>query len=208
MEWASIAGSILLAVAAAIGIPLALRQRKKGGREKLEQLFEHLKKMGVEVAPVTKGAGEEKVGVSRGSGQRSEGVVEIKNRNIDYINVVSATSQYGVNYFLDYLVRCPFYVGHRKHRKTKMARKKVQGVEGRKVDIEWRGDEYLARELNYDDRLRGRLLQVGSDELKGGLEIIPEPKYEYARLRTAYVMPPVDLFEAMDIIARHLSSGW
>ena len=208
MEWASIAGSILVAVLAAIGIPLALRQRKKGGPEKLGQLLDHLKKIGVEAMPVTKGAGEEKVGVSRGSGQRSEGVVEIKNRNIDYINVVSITSQYGVNYFLDYLVRCPFYVGHRRHKKTKMARKKVQGVEGKTIDIEWRGDEYLARELNYDDRLRGRLLQVKGDELKGGIDIIPEPKHEYARLRTAYIMPPADLFEAMDIIARHLSSGW
>jgi len=208
MEWASIAGSILFVVLAAIGIPLALRQRKKGGPEKLGQLLEHLKKIGVEATPVTKGAGEEKVGVSRGSGQRSEGVVEIKNRDIDYINVVSVTSQYGVNYFLDYLVRCPFYAGHRKQRKTKMARKKVQGVEGKTMGIEWRGDEYLARELNYDDRLRVRLLQVKGDELKGGIEIIPEPKHEYARMRTAYIMPPVNLFEAMDIIARHLSSGW
>jgi len=208
MEWGSIAGSILFVALAAIGIPLALRQRKKGGAEKLEQLLDHLKRIGVEATPVTRGAGEEKVGVSRGSGQRSEGVVEIKNRNIDYINVVSTTSQYGVNYSLDYLVRCPFYVGHRKHRKTKMAMKKVQGVEGKTVDIEWRGDEYLARELNYDDRLKGRLLLVKRDELKGGIEIIPEPKHEYARVRTGYIMPPVDLFEAMDIIARHLSSGW
>jgi len=35
-----------------------------------------------------------------------------------------------------------------------------------------------------------------------------EPKYEYARVRTAYRLPSLDLFDAIDIIAKHVKSGW
>jgi len=35
-----------------------------------------------------------------------------------------------------------------------------------------------------------------------------EPKYEYARVRTAYFLLSPDLFDAIDIIARHIKAGW
>ncbi len=35
-----------------------------------------------------------------------------------------------------------------------------------------------------------------------------EPKYEYARVRTAYRLPSLDLFDAIDIIAKHVKSEW
>ncbi len=35
-----------------------------------------------------------------------------------------------------------------------------------------------------------------------------EPKYEYVRVRTSYFLPSLDLFDAIDIIARHIKSGW
>ncbi len=35
-----------------------------------------------------------------------------------------------------------------------------------------------------------------------------EPKYAYARVRTAYRLPSLDLFDAIDIIAKHIKAGW
>ena len=34
-----------------------------------------------------------------------------------------------------------------------------------------------------------------------------EPKYEYTRVRTAYFLPSLDLFDAIDIMAKHVKSG-
>lgn len=35
-----------------------------------------------------------------------------------------------------------------------------------------------------------------------------EPKYEYARVRTAYRLSSLDLSDAIDVIARHIKTGW
>ena len=35
-----------------------------------------------------------------------------------------------------------------------------------------------------------------------------EPKYEYARVRTAYRLPSLDLLDAIDIITKHVKSEW
>ena len=55
MDWASMLGGTIAALAFAIGLPLALRKRRKGG------------------------------GVGRGWEGRCEGVIKIGARNIDYI---------------------------------------------------------------------------------------------------------------------------
>ena len=204
MDWSSAVGGII-AVLAAVGLPLALRARKKGGPQSVEELLHHLTGIGVKASLVEKGAAPGKVGVGRASGQRSEGVIRIEGRNIEYINVISVTSQYGVRYFLDCLVVSPSWSGKKKRKKTRMVRKKSSGVWGKVVDIEWKGDDYLSRELNLDYWLKDKLLQA---ELKGSIWIFPEPKYEYARVRTSYLLPSADLLEAIDIIARHIKSGW
>ncbi len=206
MDWAGVAGSIITALVVAIGVPLALRKRRKAGPEKMERFFQHLQETGVKASLVEGGTAEEKVGVSRASGQRSEGLIRIEGRNIDYINVVSVASQYGVNYFLDYLVTSPSWSGKKK-KKTKMVIKKSSGFRGRIADVEWKGDEYLSRELNFDYQLKDRLLQAELKELKDGIRIFPESKYEYTRVRTTYLLPSPDLFEAIDIIARYIRSG-
>ena len=208
MDWANIIGSIAFAVVFAIGIPLALRKRKKAGPQNMEQLFQHLQTIGVKVSRIEKGADEEKVGVSRGSGQRSEGLIKVSERNIDYVNIISITSQYGVNFSIDYQVRTPSWLGQKKRSKIRMVTKKSSAIRGKVVDIQWKGDDYLSRQLDYDYRLKDGLLQAGVDELKGGIEVLPEPKHEYARVRTAYVLPSSDFFEAIDIIAGHIKSGW
>ena len=208
MDWASILPGVIAALVAAIGLPLALRKRKKAGPGKMEQLFIHLQRMGVKASLLETGSEQAKVGASRSSGQSPEGVIQIADRNLDYINVISAASQYGVNYFLDYLVRTGNWQGKMKRKKTRMVRRKSSGMWGKVDNIEWKGDDYLARELNFDYRLKDKLLQAGPDELKSGISIFPEPKYEYTRVRTAYLLPSSDLFDAIDIIAGHVKSGW
>ncbi len=88
-----------------------------------------------------------------------------------------------------------------------MVRKKSPAIWGRVVDIEWKGADYLSQQLNLDYRLKDILLQTELKELKGNIEIFPEPKYEYAGVRTAYLLPSLDLFEAIDIIAKYIKSG-
>ena len=207
MEWTEILTSIITALVVIIGIPLALRKRKKGGSQNVEQLLHHLQGIGVKASLLEKGVHEEKVGVGRGWWRRSEGVIKIEGKHIDYINVSSVASQYGVNYFLDYLLKSPGWSGRRRQKKTKMVRRKSPAIWGRVVDIEWKGDVYLSQQLNLDYRLKDILLQTGPKELKGNIEIFPEPKYEYARVRTAYLLPSPDLFEAIDIIAKYIKSG-
>ncbi len=205
MEWSNILTGIIAVLVFAIGLPLALRKRKTSGPQSVEQFLHHLQEIGVKVSLAEKGMEEEKVGISRSWGRRSEGVIKIEGKHIDYINVSSVTSQYGVNYFLDYLVRSPSRLGKRK--KTRMVRKKSPAIWGRVVDIEWKGDDYLSQQLNLDYRLKDILLQTDFKKLKSNIEIFPESKYEYARVRTAYFLPSPDLFEAIDIIARYIKSG-
>ncbi len=206
MEWANILGGIIAALVVAIGLPLALRKRKKGGPQNVEQLLHHLLEIGVKASLAEKGVDEEKVGLSRSFARSSVGVIEIAGTNIDYVNVIGVASQYGVNYFLDYLVRSPSRLGKKK--KTRIVKKKSPAIWGRVVDIEWKGDVYLSQQLNLDYRLKDILLQTDFKKLKSNIVISPEPKYEYARVRSSYLLPSLDLLEAIDIIAKYIKSGW
>jgi len=149
-----------------------------------------------------------KVGLGRASGQRCEGVFKIDRKNIDYINVISVTSQYEVKYFVDYLVKSPERLGKTDRKKTNLTLKKNSFIRGKVVDIEWKGDYYLSRVLNLDYQIKDRLLQTEIDRLKEGISIIPEPKYGYARIRISYLLPSSDLFEAINNIAKHVKSAW
>jgi hypothetical protein len=207
MEWSSIVG-IILAALAAIGLPLALSKRKKTGPQKREELYEHLRKIGVEATLVETGADDEKVGVSRASGQRSEGIIKLRRQNVDSVKVISVASQYGVNYFVDYLVKSPNITAKRAMKNTRSVRVKSSALWGKPVAIEWKGDESLARSLNFDYRLKDMLLSADSDpsSLKGSIGVFPEAKHGYARIRTNYFLPSPEIFEAMNIIAKHVKS--
>ena len=207
MEWTEILTSVITALVVIIGIPLALRKRKKGGSQNAEQLLRHLQEIGVKASLTEKGVAEEKIGMSRSFIRSSVGLIEIADRNINYINVIGVASQYGVNYFLDYLVRSPGQSGRKGQKKTRMVRKKSPAIWGRVVNIEWKGDVYLSQQLNLDYQLKDKLLQTEPKKLKGNIEITPEPKYEYTRVRTAYLLPSSDLFGAIDTIAKHIKSA-
>ena len=151
MEFGTIIG-IITAIALAIGLPLALRKRKKAGPQKREELYRHLQILAVKASLTERGSDKEQIGLSRFSGQRSEGVIELKNRNVDSINVISISSQYGVNYFIDYLVKSPNLAGSRPLKKTRSVRKKSPLLWGKTINIEWKGDESLAWSLNLDQQ--------------------------------------------------------
>jgi len=208
MEWSNILTGIITFLVLAIGLPLALRKRKKSGPQTIEQFLQHLQEIGIKASLAEKGIDEEKVGVGRSFMQRSEGVIKIEKRHIAYINVSSVASQYGVNYSLDYLIRSSSQSGRKKWKKIRMVRKKSPAIRGRVADIEWKGDDYLSQQLNLDYQLKDILLQTDFKKLKSKIEVFPEPKYGYARVRTSYFLPSLDLFEAIDIIARYIKSGY
>jgi len=198
--------SLIIALLVVIALPLALRRRKKASAQKREELYQHLKEIGVKASLVEEGNEREKIGLSRTSGQKSEGIIALQDKNIDSINIISAASQYGTNYFLDYLVKSSNITANRILKKTRLTVKKSSFLWGKVVAMEWKGDKSLAQSLNFDYRLKDRLLQRDIPGLKGSIGIFPEPKHGYTRIRTAYSPPSPEIFEALDIIARHIKS--
>lgn len=205
MDWNRIIGP-LIAILVAIVLPLVLRKSKKGGAESREKLYQHLREMGLESSLINKGDDREKVGLGRSSGQKSDGIIKIEDKNIDSINVVSVSSQYGTSYFIDYLVKSPNIMAERSSKKTKLTQKKSSPFQGKVISIEWKGDQSLAQSLNLDYSLEDILLRSILSGFKGNILIFPEPKHGYTRIRTTYSLPSPEILKAMDIIARHIRS--
>jgi hypothetical protein len=201
MDWESII-SLIIAILVVVAFPLALRRRKEVGPQKREELCQHLEEIGVKASLVEKGSDKEKIGMSRISGQRTEGIIALEDRNIDSINIISAASQYGTNYFLDYLVKSPNITANRILKKTRLTVKKSLFLWGKMVAMEWKGDKSLAQSLNFDYTLKDKLLQSNLKTL-GSIGIFPEPKHGYTRIRTSYSLLSPEILEALDIIARH-----
>ena len=205
MDWSNVTG-IIMALLIAIGLPLALKKRKKAGPLKREELYPHLQQIGVEASLMERGSEKEKIGLGRASGQKSEGIIELSDKNVDSINVISVASQYGVQYFLDYLVKSPNIMGKRTLKKTRLVRKKSPPLWGKVVGIESKGDKLLAQSLNLDYSLEDELLQADPKALKEGIRIFPEPKHGYVRIRITYLLPSHQMFQAIGIVARHVKS--
>jgi hypothetical protein len=207
-EWAQYLPGILTVLAGAIGIPLALRKRKKSSPVMVNELVAYLQETGIKASLTDNAVEQAKVGIGRGSGQRSEGVIGVEDRHFDYINIVSITSQYGVNYYLDFLVKGGGRYSSIKRKKAKMVRKKRTGIGVSRSSIQWNGDDYLVRSLNYDYQLQDTLEQAKPEELKGGITVYPESKHKYNRIRTAYFHPTTELLQAVNIVASHMKASW
>jgi hypothetical protein len=205
MDWESII-SLIIALLVVVAFPLALRRRKKASAQKREELYQHLKEIGVKASLVEEGSDKEKIGLSRTSGQKSEGIIALQDKNIDSIHIISVASQYGTNYFLDYLVKSSNITTNRILKKTRLTVKKSLFLWGKVVAMEWKGDKSLAQSLNFDYRLKDILLQRDVTGLKGSIGIFPEPKHGYTRIRTRHSLPSPEIFEALDIVAKHIKS--
>jgi hypothetical protein len=205
-NWVSIIVG-LFAVLIAIILPLIARRRKKEeATNKIEELYRHLRALGMEVSSIEKGDEREKIGLARASGQKSEGLIELEDRNVDSINIISVSTQYGTRYFIDYLVRGSNIMGERVLKKTRLTRKKSPPLWGKVVAIEWKGDDSLAQSLSLDYSLEDKLLKADVNAFKGDIWIFPEPKHGYARIRIDYVLPSAEIFETISSIARHIKS--
>jgi len=140
-------------------------------------------------------------------GQKCEGVYALKDRNIDFILVVSVTSQYGVNYFIEYLIKTSFDLRKEPVKKTKMTKKKGSLFGSNVEDIIWKGDMRLSQRLNMDYEIKHKILQACSRKFKGGIVIEPDPKHGYTRIKTNYDLPSHEIFDTIDSIARYIKSG-
>jgi len=185
---------------------LLVGEIKEEATNKIEELYRPLRALGVEVSPVEKGDEREKIGLAHASGQKSEGLVELEDRNIDSINIISISTQYGTRYFIDYLVKGSNIMGERVLKKTRLTKKKNPPLWGKVVAINWKGDDSLTRSLNLDYGLEDKLLRADVNAFKGNIGIFPEPEHGYARIRTDYVLPSAEIFEALSGIARHIKS--
>jgi len=198
--------SIVIGVSVIFGILLTLHSRKKDGARRREQLCQHLQKIGINAYAIQIGDIREKIGQKRSLGKKSMGIVELNDRNVDSINIIGISSQYGTNYFIDYLVKSANIIERRMLGKVKLIRRKNRPLWGKVTSVEWAGDKSLSQNLNFDYNLEGKLL---SSEMKGlgkNIQIIPEPEYEYASIKTDYFLPSSEAFEAIDIIAKHIKS--
>lgn len=197
MEWPHLS-SILFAVIAIVGTVIALRQRKKSGPKKQEEFYQHFKGLGLQVSLAGGDEQKEKRDIGRGTGQKSEGLIILGNSNINLVNIISVATQYGVNYFLDYLVEGLKLVDKKQGNKVRLKKKKEGLFGGKVTGIEWKGASSLAQRLNLDYRMEDILL---INSFKGSIDIIPEPKWGYTRIRTQYFLPGRNLFNALDLIA-------
>jgi len=198
---------IIIAFVTAFLLPFFLSKRKKEGHKKYEEFRRHLLGIGVRFDELDKESEQAKLGKKISKAQKAEGVVALEERNIDFIIVASVTSQYGINYFIEYLVKSTFNLREEPLKKTKMVRKKGSLFGSKVVDIVWKGDQYLAQKLNLDYELKHRLLQADLNKFKGSILIIPERKHGYTRIKTGYNLPSSDMFYAIDSVAKYLKSG-
>lgn len=203
-DWGNIVG-ILFFLFIAVAVPLILRRRRRGeGTANIEELYQHLRKLGAEAYVAKESDNRGRTGLGSGSGQQSEGLIVLEDRNIDSINVVGVSMQYGKRYFTDYLVKSPNVTGERMLKRTALTTKKSPPIVGKVVGVGWKGDESLTQSLSLDYSLEEKLLRA--DVLKGGIWILPEPKQGYVRIRTEYSLPSAEIFEAIRSIARRVKS--
>jgi len=198
---------IIIAIVTAILFPFFLSKRKKEGHKKHEEFRRHLQGIGVRFTELDKENEQAKLVKKISRSQKAEGVVALEEKNIDFIIVASVASQYGVNYFVEYLVKSTFSLREEAPRKTRMMRKKSSIFGSKVADIVWKGDQYLAQKLNLDYELKHRILQADSSKFKGSILITPETKHGYTRIKTDFNLPSPDMFYAIDSIAKYLKSG-
>jgi hypothetical protein len=205
MEWETFFPLIFFVIA--FGLPFLFRLLRRGEEKKLDELFAHLQLTGVKGVVLEKEEIEEKWGHKRSWGEKMEGVIAVEERSIDAIALTSQSSQYGTNYYIEYLVKWRSELAADSARKTSMVLKKSPRIWGRVTDIEWKGDPSLAQRLNFDYQLKYRLQQSGLSGFKGGIAIHPEPEHGYSRIRTSYQLPSPDLFESIHTVAKHIKAG-
>jgi len=207
MDWSATV-AVVAAVSAIVGVAGAIWSRRRSGQNKVKELQQHLAGIGIGATVLDTGMRHDRMTRKSPFGQQVVGTIRLAGRVIDSVNIIGVTSQYGAQYYLDFLVARPTFLGTYRKRKTGLTVKRKWGTKREAIDNVWKGDEQLAQRLNLDYGLRDKLLKGNIGSVKGGITVYPEPKREYARIRTSYMLPALELFEALDMIARHVKSWY
>jgi len=205
MDWDSLL-TLGLALAAVGGVVVALITRRKAGPEKVEEMRGHMETIGIGSFVETADGGLAQIGHSWS--EKHMGTVRLSGASIDAINIVGVSSQYGTQYYLDFLVPVMAFGSVPEKRRTRLVRKKTPSLWGRTTDVEWKGDESLSRRLNFDYRLRDSLKKLDESLLRSGVNIYSERKRGWARVRTKHFLPTSEAFEAVDTVCRHIRAEW
>jgi len=206
--------SVVLTILWLITIYIIVRRISQYGRRdpdnSVNGLCQHLRTIGIGASIVTIRFGGVN-GQPHGLMDLVRAIIKLEGRDIDSINVVQTIS----GRYLDFIVRNSSPHDRIRSSNTRLIMKRssrgnilafINIWSAKVVDVEWRGDADLARELNLDDRLKYRLLDADLEPLRGILEIVPEPKYGCTRIRTSYFLPTTELFDILETIAKHIKS--
>jgi len=206
MEWSNIIPAVVVFLTAFL-LPFFISKRKKRSAQKIKDYSKELGDAGIDFEKLEKDDYRIHFIKKLSWGQKAESIFKLKKRDIDFIFLMSETSQYGVNYFLEYIVKNTFHLRDESIKNTKMKLKKKSFMDGETLDILWKGDVYLSRKLSMDYELKHKWLYSPLKELKMNLKIIPEKKNGYTRIRTNFVPPSQDLISFVDSIAGHIKTG-
>jgi lipopolysaccharide export LptBFGC system permease protein LptF len=206
MEWSKVLPAII-AILTAFLLPIIFSKRKKEGSKKKKDYSLNLDELGIKFEKIEKE--DERISFVKklSLGQKAEGIFALKKKNIDYIFIISITSQYGTNYFLEFIIKNTFNLRDEPIKNTRMKLKKDSLISKKYVDILWIGDMYLAQKLNMDYDLKYKLLHRVVNEQKIILRVIPDKKRGYTRIRTNFVPLSDDFIASIDSIAGHIKTG-
>ena len=198
---------VIIALVTAFLFPVFFAKRKKQRGKQYREFCDHLHGIGIKFVELDKDSEEVKLAKKLSRGQKPEGIIALENKNIDFIVVTSVASQYGVNYFIEYLIKTTFMVREGSAQRTRMVKKRNSLFEKEVTDLVWKGDFYLTQKLNMDYELKHRLLQADLSKFKGDIKILPDEKRGYTRIKTNFNLPTYEIFTAIDSIALYVKSG-
>lgn len=199
---------IVIALSSGVGIFIAARRRKKEGPRKFQELLDHLTNLGISAQAFNQDLYQSTGQRRQPWGDKSLGSITLSRQAIESIETIGVAQQYGVNYFLDYVVPITSMGAFIKMKKTKMTKRKEATVAGKTMRVEWKGDQELASRLNLDESQNHRIVENGLVEQKDGIVISPDLKKQRATIRTNYHLPAKDQFDVMDAIAKHIKAVW
>ncbi len=199
---------VTLALAIAVGSFVArVRWTKNQASERLLKLLHHLKNQGVNVSLLKKGDLQPRIETRDilKYTSRSEDIVEIKEKSINYVFADCITGKNTTIYYIDYVVISANQFTTNSYKTTKLVKKRSFPIFGKVLDLEWKGDQMLANSLNNDYSLKAKLIKSPEiNKLTCNPVIYPRPDYEYYKIRIRYLLPTSDFFEALNSVGTHL----
>jgi hypothetical protein len=206
--------SVVLIILWLITVYIRVRPISQYGRRdpdnSVNGLCQHLRTMGIGASVLTIRFGGVN-GQPHGPMDLVRAIIKLEGRDIDSINVIQTIT----GRYLDFIVRNSSPHDRIRSSNAQLIMKRspkgnllafINIWSAKVVDVEWRGDADLARELNLDNCLKDRLLNADLEPLRGILEIVPEPKYGCTRIRASYFLPTTELFGILETIAKHIKS--